>query len=108
MFFGDLFDMAGRRPPYILTFLIYSCANLGLALQSSDAALFIVRALQSTGSSGTIALGSGVTADIVTSAERGAYLGWVQLGTQLPALASTLGGIFSLTCSDGEPSSGFS
>lgn len=96
MFFGDLSDMAGRRPAYIITFSIYFCANLGLALQSNYAALFVLRALQSTGSSGTIALGSGVIADIVTSAERGVYIGWVQIGTQLgPALAPTLGGILS-------------
>ena len=109
MFFVGLSDMAGRRSAYILTYLIYSCANLGLPLQSSDAALFLLQVLQSTASSGTIALESGVTVDIVTSAEGGAYLGWVQLGTQLgPALAPTLGGISSLTLSGGEPSSGFS
>lgn len=96
MFFGDLSDMAGRRPAYIIAFLIYFCANLGLALQSNYAALFVLRALQSTGSSGTIALGNGVIADIVTSAERGAYIGWVQVGTQLgPALAPTVGGILA-------------
>lgn len=96
MFFGDLSDMAGRRPAYIIAFLIYFCANLGLALQSNYAALFVLRALQSTGSSGTIALGNGVIADIVTSAERGVYIGWVQIGTQLgPALAPTVGGILA-------------
>lgn len=96
MLFGDLSDMAGRRPAYIIAFSIYFFANLGLALQNNYAALFVLRALQSTGSSGTIALGNGVIADIVTSAERGAYIGWVQLGTMLgPALAPTLGGILS-------------
>ena len=96
MFFGDLSDMAGRRPAYIIAFLIYFCANLGLALQSNYPALFVLRGLQSTGSSGTIALGNVVIADNVTSAERGAYIGWVQVGTQLgPALAPTVGGILA-------------
>ena len=53
--FGDLADMAGRRPAYILAFIIYLGANIGLALQDSYAALFILRCLQSTGSSGAIA-----------------------------------------------------
>lgn len=96
MFFGDFSDMAGRRPAYIITFFIYFCANVGLALQSNYAALFVLRALQSTGSSGTIALGNGVIADISTSAERGKYIGWVQIGTQLgPGLAPTIGGILA-------------
>jgi hypothetical protein len=72
---GDLADMAGRRPAFILCFIIYIGANIGIALQDSYAALLILRSLQSTGSSGTIALGAAVVADIATSAERklGAY-----------------------------------
>ena len=94
--FGDLADMAGRRPAYILAFTVYLGANVGLALQNSYAALLILRCLQSSGSSGAIALGYGVVADISTSSERGKYMGMVGAGTMLgPALAPVIGGIFS-------------
>jgi multidrug resistance protein len=94
--FGDLADMAGRRPAYILAFIIYLGANIGLALQDSYAALFVLRCLQSSGSSGAIALGYGVVADISTSAERGKYVGIVGAGTMLgPALGPVIGGILA-------------
>jgi hypothetical protein len=75
--FGDLADMAGRRPAYTIGFVIYIGANIGLALQSSYAALLVLRCLQSSGASATIALGSGIVADIATVAERGTYMGYV-------------------------------
>lgn len=94
--FGDLADMIGRRPVYFLGFVIYIGANIGLALQNNYAALFLLRCLQSTGSSGTVALGNGVVADIATSGERGKYIGYVSFGPQAaPALAPVLGGILS-------------
>lgn len=94
--FGDLADMAGRRPAYILAFVINIGANIGLALQDSYAALFILRCLQSTGSSGAIALGYGVVADISTSANRGKYMGIVGAGTMVgPALGPVIGGILA-------------
>ena len=43
--FGDLADMAGRRPAYMIGFIIYIGANIGLALQNKYAALFILRCL---------------------------------------------------------------
>lgn len=93
---GDLADMAGRRPAYILAFLIYIGANIGLALQDSYAALIILRCLQSTGSSGAIALGFGVVADVSTSAERGSYVGIVGAGTMMgPAIGPVIGGILA-------------
>lgn len=92
----DLGDMLGRRPAYLLGFIIYICANIGLALQNNYAALFILRCVQSTGSSGTVALGNGVVADIATSGERGKYIGFAQFGPMAaPALAPVLGGILS-------------
>lgn len=94
--FGDLADMAGRRPAYLVGFAIYIAACIGLARIDTFAGLLILRCLQSTGSSSTIALGSGVVADIATSAERGVWMGWATSGAMVaPALAPVLGGIFS-------------
>ncbi|KAI9842724.1 MAG: hypothetical protein M1838_003004 [Thelocarpon superellum] len=94
--FGDLGDMVGRRPTYILGFIVYIGANIGLALQTSYPALLILRCLQSSGSSGTVALGSGVVADISVSSERGTYLGWATVGFMVgPTLGPVIGGILT-------------
>lgn len=45
-FLGDFADMAGRRPAYLVSFIIYVAANIGLATQSSYPALFVLRCLQ--------------------------------------------------------------
>ncbi|KAJ4478191.1 major facilitator superfamily domain-containing protein [Lentinula aciculospora] len=92
-FIASLADSRGRRPAYLLAFIVYVVANLGLALQNSYTALLILRCLQSIGSSATIALGSAVVADIVTRAERGVWIGYAGLGTSLgPALGPIIGG----------------
>ena len=51
---GDMADRTGRRPVYIIALTIYTAANLGLALQSSYPGLFVLRMVQSAGSSGTV------------------------------------------------------
>ena len=79
--FGDLADMTGRRPVYVIGFTIYIGANIGLALQDNYAALLVLRCLQSSGSSGTIAIGNGVVADVASSGERGKYMGKIESWT---------------------------
>lgn len=95
-FTGSLADQAGRRPAYICCFVVYIAGNIALALQHWFPALLALRAVQSCGSSGTVALASAVAADIITSAERGAYMGFASLGNILaPSLGPIAGGLLS-------------
>ena len=93
-FVGSFSDSAGRRPAYIACFIIYIGANIGLALQNNYAALLVLRMVQASGSSGTVALATAIAADIVTSAERGAYVGYSSIGVMFgPSLAPVIGGL---------------
>jgi len=93
---GDFGDMAGRRPAFVVCFIVYMCANLGLALQDHYAALLALRMLQSAGSSGTLSLCFASVADVAVSAERGKYMGFVGAGINIgPALSPVLGGILA-------------
>lgn len=52
--------------------------------------------MQSSGSSGTVALANAVAADLVTSAERGSYIGYASVASILaPSLAPVIGGLLS-------------
>ncbi len=79
-FIGEFADAAGRRPAYIVCFLVYIAANIGLALQNSYPALMVLRCVQSAGISGTVALSNGIVADVSTSAQRGLYIGFTSMG----------------------------
>ncbi|KAJ5833969.1 hypothetical protein N7474_002280 [Penicillium riverlandense] len=93
-FVGSFSDIYGRRPAYITALTIYLGANIGLALQNNYASLLVLRCMQSSGSSGTIALGSAVVTDLSTRAERGKYIGYAGLGIALgPALGPVIGGL---------------
>ncbi|OAA69128.1 general substrate transporter [Cordyceps fumosorosea ARSEF 2679] len=96
MFVGSLADAGGRRPAYVACFVVYLAANVGLALAPNYAAVLALRCLQSAGSSSTVALCTAVVADVVTSAERGQYVGFTVLPTVLaPSLGPVLGGVLS-------------
>ncbi|CAK7210818.1 hypothetical protein SCUCBS95973_000918 [Sporothrix curviconia] len=96
MFVGGLADGAGRRPAYMVCFAVYIVANVGLAVCHNYPSLLVVRMIQSAGSSSTIALCQAVVADIVTSAERGQYIGFTVLPSVLaPTLGPILGGVLS-------------
>ena len=96
MLIAGFSDGAGRRPAYIYCLIVYIAANIGLALQRNYAALLVLRCLQSAGSSGTVALCNGVVADLVTSAERGAYVGYTSIATILgPIVGPIIGGVIA-------------
>lgn len=96
MFIGGFADTAGRRPAYLICFVVYIAANIGLALSKGYTSILVLRMLQSAGSSTTVALNQAVVADIITSAERGQYIGITILPIVLaPSLGPVLGGILS-------------
>ncbi|KAK1723277.1 hypothetical protein CaCOL14_007111 [Colletotrichum acutatum] len=96
MFIGSLADQSGRRPAYVICFVVYIAANIGLALSQNFASLLIIRCIQSAGSSSTVALASAVVADSITSAERGQYVGLTVVPIVLaPALGPVLGGVLA-------------
>ncbi|KAF2471299.1 MFS general substrate transporter, partial [Lindgomyces ingoldianus] len=95
-FMGAFSDAEGRRPAYLICFTIYIAANIGLALQSNYAALLILRCVQSSGSSGTVALANAVVADIATPHERGTWMGWASCGALLgPTIGPVIGGLLT-------------
>jgi multidrug resistance protein len=95
-FCGDLADNIGRRPVYLLTFSIYVCANLALALQNNYPVLMVLRGLQSFRCSATVAISYGVVADVATPATRGSMFGPAMVATNLgPSVGPLIGGILA-------------
>lgn len=89
-------DSSGRRLSFIVCFIIFGIANIGLALQTNYAALLILRMVQASGCSAAIALCSAVVADIAVSAERGKYMGYATAGLLIgPAFGPTIGGVLA-------------
>lgn len=96
MFIGGFADTAGRRPAYVVCFVVYIAANIGLALSRNYASLLVVRCLQSAGSSTTVALCQAVVADVVTSSERGQFIAITTIPVMLgPSLGPVLGGVLT-------------
>jgi len=89
-------DNSGRRLSFIVCFVIFIAANIGLALQTNYIALLMLRILQAFGCSAAISLTVAVVADISTSAERGKYMGYATSGILFgPAFGPTIGGILA-------------
>ncbi|KAF2264285.1 MFS general substrate transporter [Lojkania enalia] len=95
-FIGAFSDASGRRPAYLVCFIIYMAANIGLALQKNYAALLVLRCVQSSGSSGTVALANAVVADVSLPHERGRWMGWANAAGLLgPTIGPIIGGLLS-------------
>ncbi len=52
-FMGDMADRGGRRPVYVLMFVLMVGANLGIAVVNGWTGLLVLRMVQSAGSSGS-------------------------------------------------------
>ncbi|KUJ12303.1 MFS general substrate transporter, partial [Mollisia scopiformis] len=95
-FIGSISDVIGRRPAYMICFMVYFAANVGLALQNSFAGLMVLRCIQSAGSSGTLTLANALVADLATSSERGSYMGYATLGAFFgQAVGPLIGGLLN-------------
>ncbi|KAF1948790.1 MFS general substrate transporter [Byssothecium circinans] len=93
---GGMSDNSGRRLSFIVCFVIFIVANIGLALQTNYIALLMLRILQACGCSAAISLSVAVVADIATSAERGKYMGYATCGILFgPAFGPTIGGVLA-------------
>ncbi|KAI0478150.1 major facilitator superfamily domain-containing protein [Xylaria cf. heliscus] len=93
IFIGGYADAMGRRPVYILCFILYIATDIALALTNSYGSLLALRSVQSITISSTQALCQGVVADISTSAERGQYAAFLALPTILgPSIGPVIGG----------------
>ena len=98
LFLATASDSFGRRPLLLLTFLLYTAASLGLAVnKSSYAALLTLRAVQSLGASAVLAIAYGVIADVCTPAERGGMQGPTLGAANLAVcLGPVIGGLVAL------------
>ncbi|CAO3591564.1 unnamed protein product [Absidia cylindrospora] len=95
-FWGQWADTRGRRPVYLLTLMLYSVSNVGLAMTNSYNMLICFRILQAFGASSMIGIGAGTISDITTPDERGSFQGWYSLGFALgPPLGPVIGGVIS-------------
>ncbi|KAF7533391.1 hypothetical protein G7Z17_g13523 [Cylindrodendrum hubeiense] len=95
-FMGDIADQSGRKPVYILLFLLMLGANLGMATLNKWSVLLVLRMLLSAGASSTVGVAYGVIADITTVGERGSFIGTIFLFTTMaPTLGPVLGGVLA-------------
>ncbi|KAA8916275.1 hypothetical protein TRICI_001557 [Trichomonascus ciferrii] len=92
-FWSPIADSLGRRPVYIMCFVIYIGANIGLALSRWYWMLFALRCVQAAGIASTVAIGAGLVADITERKERGMYMGiFTGLGLIGNAFGPLIGG----------------
>ncbi|KAJ1966453.1 hypothetical protein IWQ62_002424 [Dispira parvispora] len=96
MVWGTVSDTSGRRPVYIVSFIIYIGSCVGNAMANSIELLLAMRLIQSLGSSSVMAVGAGSICDIYEAQQRGRALGLFYLGALLgPVIGPIMGGYIS-------------
>ncbi|CAG8956905.1 hypothetical protein HYFRA_00012360 [Hymenoscyphus fraxineus] len=90
---GAFSDTVGRRPIYIVSFVIYIFSNVVLSFTPNYAVLVIFKGLQAAGSASTVSIGNGVIQDIAPPSERGAFISFYQAIRNISiAIGPILGG----------------
>jgi len=94
--FSTFADRFGRRMITMICLIIYTFANVGLAINNSFVGLLLLRCLQAFGIASTISIGSGIASDITLKAERASYIG-ICTGLSLlgQAFGALIGGLIS-------------
>ena len=99
LFIAPFTDAHGRRPVSLVTYSIYTCASLGLALNDARASyvgLLCLRAMQALGASACASITYGVIADVCIPAQRGAMVGLAVASSNLGTVAGpVLGGVIA-------------
>ncbi|KAI9250460.1 major facilitator superfamily domain-containing protein [Phascolomyces articulosus] len=95
-FWGPVADMWGRRPVYLISFIIFIGTCSGLAIINSFSGLLVLRMIQSFSESSCNVIGFGTIADITTSAERASYNNIIASTLSISmALSPIFGGVIS-------------
>lgn len=77
--FGRVSDTIGRKPPYILAFIILGCGTAWCALAQSIGSFIAARAICGLGASGVLAMGAILTNDLVPIEIRGTYQSYINI-----------------------------
>ncbi|ETS82749.1 hypothetical protein PFICI_04625 [Pestalotiopsis fici W106-1] len=97
---GRLSDVSsiGRKPPYVVTTLIFAGATAWCGLANSMTSFIIARAVCGIGAGGVMALGTIIISDLVPIEQRGTYQSYVNVVFGLASAAgAALGGLMADT-----------
>ena len=76
--YGKLGDMLGRKKVFQSAIIVFLAGSILSGLSQTMGELIAFRALQGIGAGGLIVGAMAILSDIVSSRERGKYLGWIQ------------------------------
>lgn len=76
-FSSNIADTFGRRPVYMISFLIFIASCIGLSQTNVYWLLAVLRCVQAAGIAPVIAINSGVAGDVCLAHERGGFVGIV-------------------------------